>query len=479
MKPIVGSIAIALAISGALYVGRSAPGDNRGLAIGSLLVATGCIVAVLNSWGRDLLGGPSLYLTLLLLFHFGLIWTLGFGSETTVSQVSPTSYVWVRSPYLQQSVTLACVAALTYTLVCVACARSAPVRAAPYPEDSPLDREQSGPAAIIGQAGVLLELAGLGLLLWTVARLGGASLLKGGYLKFLESAETSGVSYGIWAVGIGACFTQLGRSATRRAGLVIFLAFAVVFFPLGLRGSVLFPAVVLLATRSRLGGRVRLAPLALGTLGVLTLASIVRVSRVTGADSADPGRWYSGAISTVTELGFSLRPVTEVLRWNDGGLPHTWFVSFIAVPLRLLEKLLEWHGGPPAVDPRLFNVKVATLAGPIGGSPIAEGYDAAGLFGVVVVAAGLAWLICRVSSPGRRGVVQDAAFPIVLLPLAIAVRNSFAPVVVQVAVGLAIVVVASKTARPAPVPLPVEAILAAKDRPSVKAKAHVKNRVDA
>lgn len=441
-KPLVGLIAIsglALALTGLTYLPTADAQNYRMLALGSFAVSMMCFAAIYISWGRDLLRGPVLFFTLFLLFHLGLIWTLGLGGEVPVFAVSPTADLWVRTPFLGQAVWLSCLGAVVYTAVCVA------MRPQGSSETTgSLTADESGPR--LGAVGIIMELSGLGVLVATLMSSGGLALLTGGYVQFLESAQSAGVAYSIWLIGTGACLSQVGTRKIRRIGLSSFATYAVIFFPLGLRGSVLFPLLVLLAIRAMTGRRLRAIYLAVGAVGALALASVVRLSRV-GLETNQDSSWYSSALSTISELGFSLRPTVEALRWEASGMSHTMFVSFFAVPIRTVEKVIGWHGGPPAVDMRLFNVKVFTLAGPIGGSPIAEGYDAAGTWGLVIVMAILAIVICSVSKPKTLDSVSVSRFAVVMLPVVVAVRNSFAPVVVQVSLGLAILYLSSLGAR--------------------------------
>lgn len=441
-KPVIHLVPFLSLITGVLGVtGLQSTGeqDFRSMAVISLAISASCVVLIASRWGTDITSGPLLYLVLFLLFHLGLIWTSGLVGEESVMNVSPTAYAWIRTPYIQPAVTLACGAALAFSATA---AFLAPGDRLLFP--TILNPTQDISAKRLARAGICLQIGGLTLLLITVLQSGGLGIIVGGYLSFLESAQSGGFAYGIWALGVGSCLSQLGTIMHRRMGLAVFLAFAVVLFPLGLRGSVLFPAVTLLATRAITGRRTRAIYLAAGGLAVLSLASIVRNTRVGGAVPAGD-TWYSGALSTITELGFSLRPTIEVLHWADAGQSPTWFISFVAVPLRLFEKLSDWNGGPPDLDERLFNVKVNVLAGPIGGSPVAEAFDAAGVFGVFLVMVILAGAIAYCSRQVRTRAVHYALFPVVLLPLLIAVRNGFAPVLPQIIVGAIVVFVLGRT----------------------------------
>ena len=81
----------------------------------------------------------------------------------------------------------------------------------------------------------------------------------------------------------------------------------------------------------------------------------------------------------------------------------------------------------------MFNVEIANRVGQIGGSPVAEAFHNFGTVGVVLFMAVLGALLVRLE---RR---SDAVVGVVLLPLLIQVRNSFAPVPVQIGIGLLLV----------------------------------------
>ncbi len=304
--PVGAYAALILAAAGVYYLHAARPQTDQSMAVASLLVSALCLTAVTRVWGRSLLQGPVLYLSLFLIFHLGIAWTLGFGGYEAVRQISPTAFQWIRSGYLPAAVTLACGGALVFSAVCTLLppkqsGGQIPREAAKGPPDVPPDQRQL--ARSLGATGVALELVGLGLVLSSVISAGGVELLFGGYLQFLESAQPGDLAYGIWAIGVGASLSQLGTRGARRTGVTVFLLFSLVMFPLGLRGSVLFPAAVLLATRAALGERLRAAYLGVGVLAVLTLSAVVRTTRIGGAGSA--GEWYRAPISTITELGFS------------------------------------------------------------------------------------------------------------------------------------------------------------------------------
>jgi len=283
-------------------------------------------------------------------------------------------------------------------------------------------------------AGLVLEIVGLGTFLTAFLSAGGLTLIGGGYGLFLENAQSATTTYGFWAMSLGFNLSQLGNRRTRRIGIIVFAVFAAVAFPLGMRGTVLFTLICALVARRLRGLHTPALPLGLGAAAFAVLSSMVRVTRDGGATG---GRWFSGLSETVAEMGFSIKPVLVILGYRELGGEDTNFVSLVAVPMRLLESLL----GTATVgsDLRLFNVKIMSLSGPIGGSPVAEGLDALGAIGVILMALAVAVLI---AVPYRRAVtgrLSPAYFLAVFSPVLATVRNSMAPLLVQIALGFVVV----------------------------------------
>jgi hypothetical protein len=235
-------------------------------------------------------------------------------------------------------------------------------------------------------------------------------------------------------ISIGAVLGVVGGGRVRVATWAIFGAYAVVAFLIGSRGAVLFPLLTLLVVEVRQGRRIRPLWTAAGALGVLVLVGLVRQTRLTGF-SQPVGALLASPFDALAEMGYSLRPTAVVIDWHSAAEPFRDGVTLIAVPLRFIEKLTGWHGGPPAFDDRLFNVEIAQRVGAIGGSPIAEGYHNFGAAGVVLVLAAIG-LTVGFAERAPRTPLGNALVGIVLLPLLVQVRNSFGPVPVQLALGL-------------------------------------------
>jgi hypothetical protein len=152
--------------------------------------------------------------------------------------------------------------------------------------------------------------------------------------------------------------------------------------------------------------------------------------------AASSGAYQSIAVASLFVSAMYLVAVTRA--WGRDLLqgPVLYLVLFLIFHLGIV-----WTLGFAGDDAVRQVSPTSELAGPIGGSPVAEGYDAAGLLGTVVMAT-IALVICVIGRQDKSGAMQVAMLPVVLLPLLIAMRNSFTPVIVQITGGGALVLLA-------------------------------------
>jgi O-antigen polysaccharide polymerase Wzy len=418
-------------------------------------------LALLLSRGRGGLYRPSAsYLVLFGLFHGGLllsIWLRG-----------PDGYVaydisWIYDGYTSEAVNLAILGMVAFTIATELAARGArPGPPIPAAEDRLRARWWMGgipgqgeshtrrpEVARVGQQTLRLTIVGLSCLFFglvifavAVANAGGLSLLSGGYLNFIQANESdSTLGYGTLLIGLGTVLSVIAGGRVRLTAWATFGTYAIVAFLIGSRGAVLFALLALLVVEVRQGHRIRPLWTVGGAVLVLVLIGLVRQTRLTGF--AGSGRSSVGSpLDALAEMGYSLRPTTTVLGWHSAGEPFREGVTLIAVPLRFLERLTGWHGGPPAFDDRLFNAEISDRVGPIGGSPIAEGYHNFGVLGVVLLMAVIGFVLGRLERLPCTA-WGTAVVGAVLLPMLVQVRNSFAPVPVQLALGLLLAWVAT------------------------------------
>ncbi|WP_160148892.1 O-antigen polysaccharide polymerase Wzy [Amycolatopsis alkalitolerans] len=409
-------------LTSVVFVRTPATDDITALAVTFGLAWALCLALV----GRTGFYRPATaYLVLFGVFHGGLLFSIAVRGPDTFSAYDSS---WLYSGYTAGAVRLAIAGMVACTLA--ATFSAGPDRGAAPAGVSP---QTAGIAAI---AGLGVELAGLGVFAGSVAQAGGLDLVSGGgYTAFLQANESEGLlGYGTLLIGIGAILAIIAGGPARAAAWTGFSAYAVVAFLIGTRGAVLFPLLTLLVVEHRRGHRIRPLWTVIGVPFLLTLIGLVRTTRLAGPHARASTLW-SAPFDAIAEMGYSLHPSVVVLGWHSAGEPFLHGATLIAVPVRFIEALTGWHGGAPAHDPRLFNVEIADRAGPIGGSPVAEGYHNGGLLGVVLLLTAIG-LVLGLLERRPRTPLGDAFAGIMLLPLLIQTRNSFAPVPVQVGIGL-------------------------------------------
>lgn len=266
----------------------------------------------------------------------------------------------------------------------------------------------------------------------------------GGFLAAAESHQWYG--YGTSLVGFGCAFLMVGPRRARVSGVLLISLYGSVLLVLGSRGAVLFPVIAMVYAYGR--SRTVQPRWALAAGGItLGAVSVLRETRAVGLHGLLTGEGRFSPWLGLAEMGYSILPVAVVQSWMDGGLPPRNGASLFAVPIGFFESLLGTGGGSGSGS-RLLNVEIFERYGPIGGSPIAEGLRNGGLPFVVLLMAvigGLLWLASR--SGGTRASLWGV---VILLPLLIETRNSFAPVPVQWALGAVIVLLATAGSREKP-----------------------------
>ncbi|MTD58031.1 O-antigen polysaccharide polymerase Wzy [Amycolatopsis pithecellobii] len=364
------------------------------------------------------------YIILFGLFHGGLLISIALGGPDVLPGYDSS---WLSGGYTAGAVRLTITGMVACTLAATVAAGSAPTR--PPVAVSPLA------GGISAATGLSVELAGLGIFASAVAQAGGLGLLSGGYTEFLQANESDGsLGYGTLLIGVGTILAIIAGGPARVAGWIGFSCYAAVAFLIGTRGAVLFPLLALLVVEHRRGRRIRPQWTLIGVPCLLALIGLVRATRLPGGDTRISSLW-SAPLEAVAEMGCALRPVTVVLDWHSWGDSFLHGMTLVAVPMRFIEGVTGWHGGPPSTDDRLLNVEITDRVGPIGASPIAEGYHNAGLLGVVALLAVIGLVLGGLERRPRTP-LADARVGIVLLPLLIQTRNSFAPVPVQLGIGL-------------------------------------------
>jgi oligosaccharide repeat unit polymerase len=370
------------------------------------------------------------YLVLFGLFHGGLLVTIALRGPDAFSGYDSS---WIYDDYTATAVRLVITCMAVATLV-VALSSGRPDAMSSEPRRPAIDRTTLRRGLAV--SGLVTQFVGVAIFLIAVGRVDGTELLSGGYSNYVEANLSEGVlGYGTLFAGIGPVFTVVAGGRARLVGWTTFAGYALLALLIGARGPVLFPLLTLLVIEARLGRRPRRLLTVAGAVGLLTLIGLVRLTRQSGLSALGS---LASPMDAVAEMGYSLRPTVVVLNWHSAAEPFRGGETLIAVPLRFIENLTGWHGGQPAYDDRLFNIEIMDRVGPIGGSPIAEGYHNFGEVGTIVLMAVIGLVLGLLQRVGHNP-LGHALVGVVLLPLLVQVRNSFAAVPAHLALGLLLV----------------------------------------
>lgn len=392
--------------------------------LGAISVLTVAVTIVLtrgNIWAPS-----SVYLAMLALFHFGLALLYGFGSvSTTMQNVTDR---WFFSAYAPE--------ALFVTAVGVSsCALGISVAGLARRRENTIEVENTSVRnkpdfdhylSLIGCCMVAIAV-----IMWfaLVVLNGGFGLLLGSYGTYLTATAGAPMGY-IWLL-LGSGLAFLAATSTNRptpahmVGYALFATFALFALPLGLRGEVLFASLGALVVRARRGRRPPWGATLVGVFVVLVLISAIREVRQVGVSEAGTIEVNASVLDSVAELGSTLRPVVETIKWNPGGSNQQNGATYWAPIDRFFCKISPARICPVARDDtRLLNVVVSERVGPIGFSPIAEAYENFRITGVVGVMLVFGILVGTLNGwPSTT--MRNAVVGVILVELLINVRNAF------------------------------------------------------
>ncbi len=425
----------ALVIVGLTNVSLAATADITSLC------AVGAIILVVRVSPRRFWSASAIYLFVLWLFHFGLAAIYGLGLPIGSATLANMS-VWFYTPYTKEAIILtgmgfvSCgIGILTALLWGTKRARSVP--AAVSPEGASIDRA----FLVTGFTLVLVSVCGWFLI---AARAGGVGIFFGSYETFLAVVgESIALTLTYYGINVGMVFLAAARPVTlRRVAFAIFCLWGLIALPLGLRGEVLFPGLTALVIMAKI--RPPFSAKVAFLLGLLLLSSIaaLREVRQVGVQNVGATTVSASPLDALTELGSSLRPVSEVVYWRATGDQFMYGATYWAPFDRALAKVIpgrDWKLPPAEEDPRILG-SLATMRGDgaIGFSVVAEAYYNFGPVGVCVIMALIGLLLGRLDLwPPTMG--RQVLLGVILVPMLVEVRNDFTAVPFQILEGCVVV----------------------------------------
>lgn len=405
---------------------------NALVAMASLVLAAAAVGAPSRRW----LGAPMIYLGIFAIFHLGLAPIIVFGGQVP-DFGNPFGARWLSSGLLPEAFYVVSVSLLCFALGARAgcwIGRRRSTHSALLSPDTPAAERR---CATLALGSAVLGVGG-----WFVFVLvrGGVNVFAGSYGTYLEATGSGALPQLYLLITLAAALSAVAPAEpSSRLALGLLAVFAVVALPLGLRGEILFPLAAAVALTAK---RRWLRPRPLRWLGIaivlLSVVALARSVRSTGIADVGEQPLDINPVHGIAELGYSLRPVVEALRWQETIDRPANGRTYIRPLERAASRVLPWVDVPPGEDDELLmNVLISDRVGPIGFSPVAEGVVNFGLAGAAgylgIVGAVLGFLDRR---PGTTGNLVLTA--VVLVPLLIQTRNSFVPVPLQLFLGLVI-----------------------------------------
>jgi oligosaccharide repeat unit polymerase len=263
--------------------------------------------------------------------------------------------------------------------------------------------------------------------------IGGIGALTMNYTQYLQIGEKFGIAtYLNWMIGTGLSIC----AATKDKKIIkicmsVFLFWAAFAFPMGLRGEVLFPLTAFIIIHAKTYKLIKPRYIILGAVLLLSFISFVRETRH-GAQKLELGKALN-PLYGLAELGASIRPAIFVQAWYYDEQMPLYYGQTLYGPLeRFVISVTPFASNIDArKDTRLMNVVVQDKEGPIGFSPIAEGFINGHIFGVIIVMWILGWLMKWIDrSPNT--IVRNLYISTFLYIAITIIRNAFTQIPSQV-----------------------------------------------
>ena len=381
----------------------------------------------------------SVYAAVFFIFHFGivLLYPIGLMSDDIKSIVYP----WFLRDSTVRAIYLSTIGLLSFALGSTA-VNLGRGHYRQHTETGNPHNPSTSSLKVLRSSGVILVVVGVAYWFSSIFASGGTSALIGSYQSYRESTAINSSPF-IWLiVGSGlSCLAASPPSRIRRIGFMLFVPMATSALLLGVRGSVLYTVLVVVAIAARTGK----PPQALSTilLAIVILFTIagIRELRIAGAGSGAIDLQPGSAFDSIAELGSTLRPVGESVIWHDQGDGELHGASYFAPFDRELCTLSGSICTPAQDDPRVLNEVVKSRVGSIGFSVTAEAYVNFGVLGVVCVAS-IVGSLMGFFDRLRPSPFRDAFVGAILIEFLYNIRNTFIQLPAHLALTAAIFAVA-------------------------------------
>lgn len=387
------------------------------LAVAGCGVAVLCLTVVARSHIRGAWSFPFITLLVLVVFHLGSLPEFLYSGESALPYVER----FIHERQAATAAWLSMCGVLAFTLGSLLVGRSKP---APQVDPKKLGRRDALTRTLSDIASLLAMLA---LLAWFAFALRTGLGFGSGYDDYLRARQQAPLQLIYYALSVGLVFAALSyRRPLARMAFVLFGAFVVFGFPLGLRGEILFPlaAVASVVAVQRQMPKARtlfvIAALLLFPIGIVSdtrQGAELATYDVAGA----PGR-------ALSEMGASLAVVSATVEWHDlNGEAYYEGATYLAPVNDAFERyLLRRKPTPESQNMNHMSTQISTRKGNIGGSVIAEAYNNFAVLGMLVLLFMWGWVIAKLNMFAATGGLRLASAGLLSLIFLMLVRNSFA-----------------------------------------------------
>lgn len=393
----------------------------RMLAVLAVVVSASCLVAVARSSERGVWSLPFVCGLVLIVFHLGAL------PEFLYADTASLVYIerFIHKPESATAAWISMLAILAFTLGVVLSRVRSEARSGGAQLDDGATRARSlrHSFSMVGSGLTVLAVGA-----WLAFAVKEGLGPRTPYTTYLEVKSAYPLQLLYYVLGLGLTLALVDiRTWPARVAAASFVVFALIAFPLGLRGEVLFPLAVgttLVAMQRKMPG-----PRFLAVAAVVLLVPIAVVSQTRQAD-VDLGQASFSPLGGLSELGYSLQVVSATVEWHDTlDESYDWGGTYWApIEDAANRYVLFREVTPESQNEAHMSTQVSSRVGGVGGSIVAEAYHNFTVLGAIVClflwGALLGWLNRRARGGGAWVVGAGVDGYIFLL----LVRNTFVAV---------------------------------------------------
>ena len=419
----------------------------QALCLFSVVVAAVSWFITITVSQRKSVSFPGAYIGVFIVFHFGLAFAYAVGHDIVAAYQEYRHFDWFFSHETKTALVLSSQATMAFAVgVCLSSVLRDFRKKHKKTDVKHESLSTSNTNHDYNMLGFLLTAVSVFTWFLIIVKYDGLVTIVSPYSEFLDTTKELPLKFTYFGIGLGLTLVSVGQGTVlRKWCFSIFGIWALISFPLGLRGEVLFPLVGAVVVASLKAPVIKLRWLAVFILVILSVISVAKVVRQSGLSGELTTISISSTnpLNALAELGGSLRPVTETVRWITQGESPIYGTSYWAPFERGFQRIVPlWDRIPSREDHRLLNMLVQYRVSPIGYSPVAEAYYNFKQLGPIIFF-GLLGMMLGWIDQYKGSIANQLTGAVIIVPLLINIRNAFTQVPGQLVSGAAIVIIYS------------------------------------